>query len=442
MLYYSSTVSSFPKSERKPLYNSSQTPGPGRYVVKASTSNKSLGKFDKEKKMIFKPKDTPGVGSYDYNMKPTSPQFSMSKNKIAHSNTIDSNLVSIDITPGPGRYNIEKSQIRQNAVSVRGKPKELKKDPVPGPGSYSTLTNFQHNKGISFSKTAKDYNPCGTMSPLNNSKINFYNNQTPGPGRYAVKTEHKKATPSYTFSRDNKEGYQFKKEKPGPGEYETIKGTINTAFSFPKSTKRQLFDNKSMSNVGPGRYGNLNNTTVGKGFKIGTSPRRFHTDNHLPGPGEYEPKLAITKTSGTCFSISKAKRDDVISNSSKIYSPGPGRYLTSTNKIGKGFIFGKEELKGIPITLGPGQYDAKSDFSKPNKTCYSISKSKRDDIHHTIDTPGPGRYGSIINMKNTSSISTFSKDPKNKPLKSETPGPGSYEFLNSIRDFSGVMNHK
>ncbi len=437
-MFHSSTICSFPKAQRSNKI-SSVNPGPGRYLINSPKITYG-GKFGHDPKMKFKPNETPGVGSYNFNINTSSPKYTIAKNKHAHNMSVDT--VTIDMTPGPGRYNINIQSLGNRALSpsysIRGKPKDLKPSGVPGPGYYE---NQKENKikGVTFGKNVRDFNPCETLSAMSSSKINFYKNQTPGPGRYAVndKVAHTSG-PSFSFPIQGKNGYQYKKCKPGPGEYDPIKSPISTAYSFTKTIKNIIFSSKDANTVGPGRYNTRTiDTNNSKGIKFSHAPRKLHSINNIPGPGEYEPKVEHVKNNASAFSISKSSKE--FNFKGVVDSPGPGRYNINKDEHHKGISFGlKNELKTDNFP-GPGQYEAKLDVTKSTIVSHTISKAKREELHKNKDeyNPGPGRY-IVQDIKKTNSIS-FGKDKKYKDQLSETPGPGAYEDkLKSVRTFNGL----
>lgn len=87
---------------------------------------------------------------------------------------------------------------------------------------------------------------------------------------------------------------------------------------------------------GPGNYEDTN--TFGKsGQKVGIQGKRAdEKDKGVPGPGAYDKKDGLTKSTSVMFKIGSSGRGDIIDkNVSDL--PGPGNY-SETITFGKGGI--------------------------------------------------------------------------------------------------------
>lgn len=139
-------------------------------------SSKSIKKNTKE--------DTPGPGSYEVNLKPSSAKIRI----IGKSEEKVKNLV-----PGPGTYDpIPKpSPSITFKYSIIGKPKEKNVKQELGPGSYDLDSLRSSKSGISFGLDKRK------SLPLGNTQF------VPGPGAYECYNtpvkEHK--APKYTYER-------------------------------------------------------------------------------------------------------------------------------------------------------------------------------------------------------------------------------------------------
>ncbi len=69
---------------------------------------------------------------------------------------------------------------------------------------------------------------------------------------------------------------------------------------------------------------------------------------------------------------------------------------------------------------------------KQNKILFRFGSSGRLDFLNvsTNFNPAPDQYNP--ELKKTSSIISFSKDPKNKPIKNDVPGPGQYNLPSTL----------
>lgn len=394
---------------------------------------------------------TPGVGTYNVDMgKPSSPTYSFNKQKFNHSMSVDKSgiFISPEQTPGPGRYNairsINSTHCKSPSYSIKGKPNNPLKDKTPGPGQYNNnkssfdLTNSL-NVAASFSKTQRSFNPC--LSPDGQRVDDRLN--SPGPGRYNMSMTNRPKTPNYSIPHQGRFNNNFS-ENPGPGTYYKEIDYITAggnSYSIGRSKDRDVFSTKNTSQVGPGQYqldGKFNNKQNAASVKIGTSPRKIHVNNEVPGPGQYEPKIEHVKAKNSGFLISKAKREELF-NTSQRENPGPGRY-TAKNSEAKGFKFSQAKPVKVKDNFpGPGQYQQES-FINKSTTNVVFPKTKREDINKTtVESPGPGRYDNLYNIKKSYYGISFNKDKKFKDMKSENPGPGQYNLPNSIRDFSGVL---
>lgn len=267
----------------KPSYPiSNNNPGPGSYSPKHQKcfSGYSYGKSERMAEIEL----TPGPGEYNPDFKSSGPCYSMigrgSENRF-------------EVTPGPGAYNLPEESSR--STFLRGKPKELPDNNVPGPGKYSPDKAF---KSVSYS--------------LSRSNRFCDIEQTPGPGDFHW--EGKKEGPKYSFTGRPVEFFK-EQQSPGPGSYD-IKGTrTNLSFSL-RGKYKDLPDNRV---PGPGSY-EVGSNLSSIGFTLGNSGRTDFTKNNKfnPAPGQYEQP----RSKSVEFSFSRARRYE----SPICPSPGPGAY--------------------------------------------------------------------------------------------------------------------
>jgi hypothetical protein len=208
-------------------------PGPGNYTLTEENYEKTIfnktitGHFAKEPKLKLLDNHVPGVGKYSIN---TSRDFGKGdKNKFTMSKTNRKNIVDSSKTSSsiknqgdikaldPGYYEVKSSFGKDGTKPLlRGKPKDIKKLDVPGPGKYnfdkakmstlkknpSTCLGFGNRTDITAKEKKKDvpgfkYEYGTDFDVTNKSKIkaNTFEksermpkivNNTPGPGSYYV----------------------------------------------------------------------------------------------------------------------------------------------------------------------------------------------------------------------------------------------------------------
>ena len=181
--------------------------------------------FAKEPKLKLKDNKVPGVGKYNTNTtsdfgKSTKNKFTMSKTN--RKNIIDESKISSsyknkgDIKAlDPGYYNVEPSFGKEGIKPLlRGKPKDINKLDVPGPGEY----NFDEAKRRTLTK-----NPSTCLGLGNRSDIIAKEKKKDIPGfKYKYGTDFdvsdKSKIKAYTFEKSER----MKKvvsNTPGPGAY-------------------------------------------------------------------------------------------------------------------------------------------------------------------------------------------------------------------------------
>jgi len=208
-------------------------PGPGDYTLKEENYEKTIfnktitGHFAKEPKLKLLDNKVPGVGKY--NTITTSDFGKSTKNKFTMSKTNRKNIVDTSKTSSsiknkddikalePGYYEV-KSTFGKGGTKplLRGKPKDLKKLDVPGPGKYdfdkakmntlkknpSTCLGFGNRTDITAKEKKKDvpgfkYEYGTDFDVSNKTKIKAKTfeksermpkvvNKNPGPGAYYI----------------------------------------------------------------------------------------------------------------------------------------------------------------------------------------------------------------------------------------------------------------
>lgn len=123
----------------------------------------------------------------------------------------------------------------------------------------------------------------------------------------------------------------FKKEYPGPGihdsNFSSTKYRSQSAFIFKRSERKPLDENEKTP--GPVEYDKEKLKVLNKspGFSVGKQLQKneflevWNPEN--PGPGQYDPSLALVKESSKKYEAGTEKRPDFEKHR---YSPGPGYY--------------------------------------------------------------------------------------------------------------------
>jgi hypothetical protein len=110
------------------------------------------------------------------------------------------------------------------------------------------------------------------------------------------------------------------------------------------------------------------------------------------------------------------------------FTPGPGEYNVRLQPSGPSFsLYGKLPTKLSPNTPGPGAYK----LPVPKVTCTKFSPRPLRGLVQPLEELGPGRYSP--NTKACSPMWVFSKAVRERSgVKSETPGPGTYEIRSAL----------
>ena len=220
-------------------------PGPAEYTLSDENYEKTIfnrtmtSRFSKEPKLKLYDNKVPGVGKYD--TKTTSDFGKGDKNKFTMSKTNRKNIVDMSKNSSsvknqgdikalePGYYEV-KSTFGKGGTKplLRGKPKDMKKLDVPGPGKYdfdkaknrtlkknpSTCLGFGNRTDITAKERKKDtpgfkyeYGTDFDVSNKTKIKANTFEksermpkitNKTPGPGAYYIPCSFGVATGKFT----------------------------------------------------------------------------------------------------------------------------------------------------------------------------------------------------------------------------------------------------
>mmetsp|Transcript_1219 Transcript_1219/g.1347 ORF Transcript_1219/g.1347 Transcript_1219/m.1347 type:complete len:436 (+) Transcript_1219:168-1475(+) len=352
------------------------TPGPGHYSIERKINKGSKYSFGVKHQDLNKTisQTTPGPGNYSPQKLPKfSPKFTFGSK-------LDKDLSTMKAVPGSGNYSIG-SMVKH-----------------PGPGSYNpndqTYSLIKKSPHFRFASSGR--NTC------NRKQINF-----PGPGNYNINRELGKSGPSFSMSLKKKitKSIKITKDTPGPGNYspnnsftkkappgvsfgsrerfkdnrnhvnktidanETSKSlksaktlkdsTKKTApsFSFGSSSRPHPGDIRDLP--GPGQYTVDRQVNEGRKFQFGIRLKDNNANLSSPGPGNYNPKVDLAKTSDPKFGIGSSQRELPSKTGGQ---PGPGSYepdlVNYRDKTPKRGTFGKEDrLRRVKSNVpGPGSY--------------------------------------------------------------------------------------
>lgn len=272
------------------------------------------------------------------------------------------------------------------------------------------------------------------------------NNHVPGPGTYnPINCDLQKA-PRAVFGNASSTPQNDLQKNPGPGTYDPKTQPNNDIkFSFPKSGTQS--EKKNLL-IGPGSYDpqfEFNSTAARKpGAVFGSEQRcKVVSKGPVPGPGQYEPQSKSHRQAQS-WGFGKEKRNSL---SYKHVSPGPGAYqLNSSFNVKEGLIRGpvlrsRPQSASPTVCPGPGAYDSRVEFARPNSPLINFSKANRF-LQQAGNPIGPGDYNGKVPKKNYGTV-LFGKDKRfqNKNLQT-CPGPGSYDSKPLIKTIAYTMRPK
>ena len=278
-----------------------------------------------------------------------------------------------------------------------------------------------------------------TKSTLSKAKrVTMESSDTPGVGKYNVKTESDKG-PKYSAYQHDKETMfgklvrdKKKKPMPGPGAYKSQNDTVKPRTilgKFSKLTKEINYDNKK---PGVGKYNTESSRDFGKGEKN---------------------KFTMSKTKRSNL-VDESKVSSSARNKNDIKALEPGKYdikpMFGTGR--KALLRGKPVYHNRSKTPGPGYYKQEYSKIKTLKTSpsYGIGLGKKTEVIRKSNAgfPGPGKYdqhnGFDVSDVGKIKAYKFSKDKRMKDKRFMTPGPGAYKLPCSFgftAPYSGIDNH-
>ena len=359
--------------------------------------------------------DFPGPGSYNI---PNFLDLSMHTKSNKHIRPVKdrSDKSKID-TPGPASYNPHKPKT-VIGFSMGNKTYDFVSESVNivGPGQYDC--NYSAIKPAVSKSIGK-----GKRTPQNPPNV-------PGPGAYSA-TDIREV-PQFVFSKDPR-GKVFIPDYPGPGEYSIPGLTDELKHKMGNSIlPRRPLITKDTDNPGPGAY-NARLPTTCPSFSIGRGKRPDIIGvSKKPGPGDYSPQNQSFGAHSK--SIGSGLRPP---NSKLTHFPGPGAYESNsfTDQGPKYSLVGrKADPKNPIVPPGPGQYDPDISSVKPQGLHAVIGTGQRtnESRRGLKSVPGPGTYNPVV--KSDQPKWSFKKDPKEKIIFEDEPGPGQYEIPCSVPD--------
>ena len=297
----------------------------------------------------------------------------------------------------------------------------------PGPEKYSPKKVIMHYGALKIGLSKRAYTK---------------KEETPGPGTYNIPSKFPKGL---KYSLGFKIHYENNKEqmyKPGPGTYKIINKSQSSFYSFGKKIKDRIKD----ETPGPGKY-NLRREKdlyipsyiFGKEKRISST---LSPSEVGPGPGNYKYCEDAIRLHYPHYSFMKERRKTL--QKSNADTPGPGTYNHKE-------YLGKEGLK-ISLSprlllknknlnsIGPGQYNRTDlNFYKPRSPTTKMGKFKRFSLscYDLFSTPGPGRYNymnSITVVKKCDPAWKMGKE-KRRPLieiDKYIPAPGIYNITSKL----------
>lgn len=361
--------------------------------------------------------------------------------------------------PGPGAYATQHSAIdpHVSGPTINGRHETIKTEQQAGPGAYDpTMFHLPSAPSISLGGAArrfdlatnKDVPGPGWYDPAHEvtvtgislssgpQRFQTGHSTTPGPGTYdtAPFLDAMEAKGGVTFrGQGHSDLHSAVTDGPGPGAYD-LRLPQATAITIHGADRAQLSQVPSGAKEipGPGTYSLPSTLTAhAPSFGIGARPEPNPINSDTPGPGMYDPYLAmkLLHQASPAYSFSAAAKYGI--PDSRTLNPGPGAYIIEHNdKQGPAYTFGKEERTKHQLaadTPGPGLYSPGLVTGGP---AYSFPIAPRIVEEKQNEVPGPGAYMPLL-QSNGPAI-TFGTDKGHDVyLRGEAvnvPGPGAYNI--------------
>ena len=441
-------------------------PGPGNYSIPAGL-NSSGPQFSmpKDSRGKDRPNGGPGPGAYVPVVTlalPQAAQFSFPKNPRG--------AEKVGTDPGPGAYASETDK-RKVIGGAFGKDERREKiGEAPGPGAYEAGPSsvvLRTNPGVSM-KSGKIggitsggsiavpgpgvYDPSLDFARARPASVKFGSarrsevprSDAPGPGAYAAATMGRTAA-NFSFGKAPAHPDVLRPCSPGPGAYEPVPAKPDSAkYTFSKAGP----GGSTQASVGPGAYDPRDDFLAARGrpagVVFGSEERNGSTKaGGSPGPGNYDPATTGQRNAAS-WVFGRARRDDL---GFRPQSPGPGTYaINSVFSAQNGKIRGPA-MRARPRSAapsaapGPGAYDGRVDFSRPNTAIISFGKATRFRPDSNSDA-GPGQYDPASSGRSAPAIGFGSDSRFRRPPSALAPGPGAYDAKRSAKEIAYSMRPK
>jgi hypothetical protein len=399
-------------------------------------------------------------------------------------------------TPGPGSYLdlYPKHRGRQgpghsSAFASHSSRFDLKKEAVPGPGSYNIKASWTSKRlparlensanwvrlpsAPSIPRLGYGYEETTTGELVIHkgpAVIGGDSKESVGPGHYNLKPSNLSKGLDWKKSKNSqRDTFVNKNECPGPGSYSKVeiepKYKIKPNAVFISASKRptdvNAEINEAVSVPGPGKYDFRGAFTPNPNpyspQNFGSCVQRFSSSpshNTNLGPGSYNFQLTPDKQKLSSSKVPFTTKETRFKENSFL-SPGPGSYHGDEfqKKVwGKYGVFGCTEKRfndnksAIP---GPGHYESERQVGVHNSALHKgssvfVSKSKRMPEESSLRSiPPPGSYevtndfGRVksevrthINLRDDSPKIAFNAQSERwvKDKKNNVPGPTSYRL--------------
>lgn len=380
-------------------------PGPGQYGSpdKSHGPSYSISGHRTEDPIMREKAKMPPPGTYnadDTSTKYKSPSVSFGSKPKA------SNLMG-DGMPGPGQYQL-KSTLEGRGVHIAGKNPEKITERAPGPGQYEPKDNPKHKSGPSFTIG-------GVTGDQSNPNKNF-----PGPGTYGAPDRPSTTGGNFRFGTEERKGLGTKNDMPGPGQYTLPSRVGNEGKSIIMTGRHE--DKVNSNQVGPGQY-QMPSTISGPKYSMGAGEKgtKLNKDSlNNPAPGTYTVDANAGKSSAPGVLFGKGERDKLKPDN----LPGPGNYALPSTLENRGItIQGRHDEKIKDKAPGPGTYDDKPNPMKTHGGGIKFGHDTKSTVIKDSGAPGPGQY--LIKLPYDKGPK-IGKDLRDRPQKSEMPGPAHY----------------